>query len=126
MTVFTYKAKGADGSVTEGTVDAPLQRDAEARLRGQKLTVIEIKEQFSFNPMSFLKSKPPVSTRTSCSSPANSTLVSAGVPIVQGVPGAQCESHSRRIWATSRRTSRAASRSQIPEEISEDRTSTPP
>ncbi|MBI5884145.1 MAG: type II secretion system F family protein [Elusimicrobia bacterium] len=94
MPVFTYKAKGADGSVTEGTVDAPVQREAEARLRGQKLTVIEIKEKAGFNPMSFLKGKPSVGTKDLVLfSRQLSTLVSAGVPIVQGlgILEAQCE-----------------------------------
>ncbi|MBI4679304.1 MAG: type II secretion system F family protein [Elusimicrobia bacterium] len=94
MPVFAYKAKGADGSVTEGSVDAPAQSAAESKLRAQRLTVIEIKEKGGFDPMALLKGKPKVTTKDLVLfSRQLSTLVSAGVPIVQGlgILEAQCE-----------------------------------
>ncbi|MBI5625472.1 MAG: type II secretion system F family protein [Elusimicrobia bacterium] len=94
MPTFTYKAKGSDGNVTEGKVEAPAQREAEARLRSQHLTVIEIREGGGFDIMAILKPKPPVGTKDLVLfSRQLSTLVSAGVPIVQGlgILEAQCE-----------------------------------
>ena len=41
---FAYKAKDSSGKVKEGTVDAVDQKAAMARLREQKLSVLEIKQ----------------------------------------------------------------------------------
>jgi type IV pilus assembly protein PilC len=89
MPVFSYKAKGADGSVVEGTVDAEEQKTAVARLRDQKLVILEIGEKTS-SPLDGLKAlfkvKGKVYTRDLVLfSRQLSTLVSAGVPIVQSL-----------------------------------------
>ncbi len=86
MPTFAYKAKGVDGRVTEGTVDAPGQNQASDKLKAQRLTIIEIKESKGFDIMKLLQSKPKVSTKDLVLfSRQLSTLVSAGVPIVQGL-----------------------------------------
>ncbi|MEK7743451.1 MAG: type II secretion system F family protein, partial [Elusimicrobiota bacterium] len=89
MPVFTYKAKGADGSVSTGSIDAGKQQEAVAKLRAQKLTVIEIAEG-SQNPIEAIKAKlfgkgSVGSKDLVLFSRQLSTLVSAGVPIVQGL-----------------------------------------
>ncbi|MBI5210480.1 MAG: type II secretion system F family protein [Elusimicrobia bacterium] len=94
MPVFAYKAKGVDGSVLSGTVDAPAQSAAAEKLKAQRLVVIELSEKGGFDIMAMLKSKPPVTTKDLVLfSRQLSTLVSAGVPIVQGlgILEAQCE-----------------------------------
>jgi type IV pilus assembly protein PilC len=89
MPVFAYKAKGADGSVVEGTVDAEEQKTAVARLRDQKLVILEIGEKTTSqldSIMALFKSKGKVYTRDLVLfSRQLSTLVSAGVPIVQSL-----------------------------------------
>lgn len=89
MPVFAYKAKGADGNVTEGTVDAAEQKQAVERLRSQKLVILEIGEKTA-GPLdaikALLQSKGHVTTKDlTLFSRQLSTLVSAGVPIVQGL-----------------------------------------
>ena len=89
MPLFTYKAKGADGSVSTGSIDAGKQQEAVAKLRAQKLTVIEIAEG-SQNPLEAIKAKlfgkgSVGSKDLVLFSRQLSTLVSAGVPIVQGL-----------------------------------------
>lgn len=89
MPTFAYKAKGADGAVVEGIVDAHEQRHAIDRLRAQKLVVLEINEKVP-NIMDavsgFFKKKPEVQSKDLVLfSRQLSTLVSAGVPIVQGL-----------------------------------------
>lgn len=78
---FAYKAKEASGKVTEGTVEAPDQKAAMARLREQKLSVTEIKPGAAKKPK-----KGKVDNKDVVMfSRQLSTLVSAGVPIVQGL-----------------------------------------
>ncbi|MBI5238858.1 MAG: type II secretion system F family protein [Elusimicrobia bacterium] len=89
MPTFAYKAKGVDGNVIEGSLDADEQKAAVARLRDQKLTILEIGEQSS-GPMdsikALLKRKGHVTNRDLVLfSRQLSTLVSAGVPIVQSL-----------------------------------------
>jgi type IV pilus assembly protein PilC len=89
MPVYAYKAKGADGNVQEGTVDAAEQKQAVERLRSQKLVILEIGEKTA-NPLDALKAlfkgKGKVTTKDlTLFSRQLSTLVSAGVPIVQGL-----------------------------------------
>jgi len=89
MPVFTYKARGADGKVVEGTIDAVEQKAAVDRLRGQKFSVLEIAAQ-NAGPLgavkAFLKRKGKVVPRDlMLFSRQLSTLVSAGVPLVQSL-----------------------------------------
>ena len=82
MLQFAYKAREANGKVREGIVDAADQKAAMARLREQKLSVLEIK------PATGVKKpkKGKVSNKeVVIFSRQLSTLVSAGVPIVQGL-----------------------------------------
>lgn len=82
MLQFAYKAKESNGKVREGIVDAVDQKAAMARLREQKLSVLEIK------PAAGVKKpkKGKVDNKeVVIFSRQLSTLVSAGVPIVQGL-----------------------------------------
>jgi type IV pilus assembly protein PilC len=97
MPAFAYKAKGADGNVLEGSIEANDQRSASDRLRAQKLVVLEIGEKTA-SPldavMGLFKSKGHVTSGDLVLfSRQLSTLVSAGVPIVQslGILEAQAE-----------------------------------
>ncbi|MDD5208830.1 MAG: type II secretion system F family protein [Elusimicrobiales bacterium] len=78
---FAYKAKEAGGKVKEGQVEAPDQKAAMARLREQKLSVIEIKQSAAKK----IKKGKVDSKDVVMFSRQLSTLVSAGVPIVQGL-----------------------------------------
>jgi type IV pilus assembly protein PilC len=86
-----YKAKSADGSISSGVLEASQQKQAIDRLRSQKLTVLEINEKAA-GVLDLIKSyipglgKPPVKSKDLVLfSRQLSTLVSAGVPIVQGL-----------------------------------------
>ncbi len=89
MPSFVYKARMMTGSSTEGVVEAPDQRAAIEHLRSQKLIPLEIKEATKsladiVASINFLK--PKVSPRELVLfSRQLSTLVSAGVPLVQGL-----------------------------------------
>lgn len=79
---FAYKAKEASGKTIDGVVDAPDQKAAIARLREKRLNVVEI-TQFKAKKPFF---KPKVDNKdVVIFSRQLSTLVSAGVPIVQGL-----------------------------------------
>lgn len=89
MTAFAYKAKMLTGSKTEGVIEAADQRSAVDQLRKQKLTVLEINVAgrslgdmiAAFNPI-----KPKVGAKELVLfSRQLSTLVSAGIPLVQGL-----------------------------------------
>lgn len=91
MPVFAYKAKAASGLVMEGTIDANEQKGAVDKLRAQKLVVLEIMEKAE-SPIVKIKralgmgGKGKVgSNDLMLFSRQLSTLVSAGVPIVQGL-----------------------------------------
>ena len=79
---FAYKAKEASGRVVEGTVDAGDQKTALARLRDQRLTVIAIAPKAGRKKF-FLQKV--TNSDIVIFSRQLSTLVSAGVPIVQGL-----------------------------------------
>ncbi|MFA5162134.1 MAG: type II secretion system F family protein [Elusimicrobiales bacterium] len=84
---FAYKAKDAAGRPVEGVLDAPDQRTAVDRLRALKLTVAEISAKKEGGIFSKLNPfKPGVKSKDLVIfSRQLSTLVSAGVPIVQGL-----------------------------------------
>src|SRR3990167_2034302 len=92
MPAFTYKAKTAAGLVMEGTIDAEEQRAAVEKLRGQKMVVLEISEK-AMSPVDKIKAaigwkkgKPAIPSKDlSLFSRQLSTLVGAGVPIVQSL-----------------------------------------
>ena len=89
MPAFTYKAKTAAGLVMEGVIDAEEQRGAVDKLRAQKLVVLQIAEKTE-SPLekikALFKSKGHVTSKDLVLfSRQLSTLVSAGVPIVQSL-----------------------------------------
>lgn len=89
MVAFVYKARMLTGGMTEGTLDAPDQRAAVDQLRGQKLIPLEISEAPP-SLMSRLQELSPFKPKVGAKelvlfSRQLSTLVSAGVPLVQGL-----------------------------------------
>jgi len=91
MPIYAYRAKEANGNVTTGEVEAAKEQEAVARVKALKMTVIEIAEK---KPSIFIKikemipglGKPDVTSKDLVLfSRQLSTLVSAGVPIVQSL-----------------------------------------
>ncbi|MEA3307385.1 MAG: type II secretion system F family protein [Elusimicrobiota bacterium] len=81
---FAYKAKDSKGKLLEGTVEANDQRAAINKIKAQRMSVVEIKEEKKKSGFKF--AKPKVETHDIVIfSRQLSTLVSAGVPIVQGL-----------------------------------------
>lgn len=81
---FSYKAKDSAGKLLEGTVEANDQRAAINKIKSQRLSVVEIKE--GKVKSGFKLFKPKVETKDIVIfSRQLSTLVSAGVPIVQSL-----------------------------------------
>lgn len=95
MPTFAYKVKAGDGKITNGLIEADAPRSAIDRLRSQKLVVLEIAEKTAGildGARNFFKGK--VSSKElTLFSRQLSTLVAAGVPIVQslGILEAQAE-----------------------------------
>ena len=81
---FAYKAKDNNGKLTEGMVEAPDEKAAIARLRGQRLSVTEIKAGGK-SGKSGKKGGKIDNKDVVIFSRQLSTLVSSGVPIVQGL-----------------------------------------
>jgi len=87
MPTFTYKARSPNGATVEGTIEANDQKAGTEKLRGQKYVVLEIAEKKA-GPLDKIKGffKPGVKPRDLVLfSRQLSTLVGAGVPIVQGL-----------------------------------------
>jgi len=89
MPLFSYKAKNTAGATVNGTIDAPDQMTASNKLRAQRLILLEI-TLAKKDPLEALKKlnpfKPSVKAKDLVLfSRQLSTLVSAGVPIVQGL-----------------------------------------
>ncbi|MDO8733754.1 MAG: type II secretion system F family protein, partial [Elusimicrobiota bacterium] len=89
MPLFSYKAKNTDGGTVNGTIDATDQLTASNKLRAQRLILLEI-SLAKKNPLEALQKwnpfKPSVKAKDLVLfSRQLSTLVSAGVPIVQGL-----------------------------------------
>ncbi len=89
MPAFTYKARTGAGLVMQGVIDADEQRHAVDKLRAQKMVVLEIAEQqvtILDKLQKMLKRKGKVTSRDLVLfSRQLSTLVTAGVPIVQSL-----------------------------------------
>jgi len=89
MPSFAYKARMLTGGMTEGTIEASDQKAAVDQLRTQKLVPIEVAESgpsFFDTFAKFSPFKPSVKTKELVLfSRQLSTLVSAGVPLVQGL-----------------------------------------
>ncbi|MBI4052000.1 MAG: type II secretion system F family protein, partial [Elusimicrobia bacterium] len=89
MPAFAYKARDAGGAILEGVLEAAEQRAAVDRLRAQKLVILEINQKTD-NLLETLKQFNPFKPKVTSNdlvlfSRQLSTLVSAGVPIVQGL-----------------------------------------
>jgi type IV pilus assembly protein PilC len=91
MPVFNYKAKTSAGLVMQGNIDADEQRGAVEKLRSQKLVVLEIAEKHD-SPLDKIKALIKANQKGHVTSKdlvlfsrQLSTLVSAGVPIVQSL-----------------------------------------
>lgn len=89
MPLYAYKARGSNGAISGGVVEAADQRTAMDRLRSQRLVVLEIRESTpglfdalaKFNPF-----RPSVQNKdVVLFSRQMSTLVSAGVALVSGL-----------------------------------------
>jgi len=90
MAQFKYTARNNLGKTVEGIVEAPMQKAALDKLRGQRFTVMNVAEVKSGSGESFLDKipffKPSVKSKDLVIfSRQLATLVSAGVPIVQGL-----------------------------------------
>ena len=101
---FAYKAKDPSGKVVEGNVEAADERTAMARLRSQRLSVTEIKAgaaKKSGKKGGSINNKDVV-----IFSRQLSTLVSSGVPIVQGLTilSEQAEAPNFKLVLTSLKT----------------------
>ncbi|MBI4369674.1 MAG: type II secretion system F family protein [Elusimicrobia bacterium] len=96
--MFAYKAKLASGALTEGVLEAVDARTAMAQLRSQRLNIIEVAPAKEGGVFGVLKNLNPFKPKVGSKdlvifSRQLSTLVAAGVPIVQGLSmmGAQIE-----------------------------------
>src|SRR4051812_21189701 len=90
MAQFKYTARNNLGKMVEGTIDAQVQKLAIERLRGQKFTVMSLTEVKVGAPGNFMDSLNPFKGKIKSKdlvifSRQLATLVSAGVPIVQGL-----------------------------------------
>lgn len=90
MAQFKYTAKNSLGKLTEGLIEAPVQKAALEKLRNQKFTVMTVAEVKAGALKEFIHRmnpfKPSVHSKDLVIfSRQLATLVSAGVPIVQGL-----------------------------------------
>jgi len=90
MPQFSYKARSATGATVESVIDANDQRSAMDKLKSQKYIVLEIKEIKPNVLLNLLNKLNPIKPSASAKelvlfSRQFSTLVNAGVPIVQGL-----------------------------------------
>ncbi|OGS22620.1 MAG: hypothetical protein A2252_03305 [Elusimicrobia bacterium RIFOXYA2_FULL_39_19] len=89
MAQFSYKIKAPSGNISTGTMESPDLRVAMDKLRAQRFVVLEINEKKAggfdalMNMLPFGKSIP--SKELTLFSRQLSTLVTSGVPIVQGL-----------------------------------------
>jgi type IV pilus assembly protein PilC len=102
--LFAYKAKEPSGKLTEGTVEAADEKAAIARLRGQRLSITEIKA--GPGGKSGKKGGKIDNKDVVIFSRQLSTLVSSGVPIVQGLTilSEQAEAPNFKLVLTALRT----------------------
>ncbi|MFW6134308.1 MAG: type II secretion system F family protein [Elusimicrobiota bacterium] len=90
MSEFIYKAKSPSGSIVQGEMDASEQRVVVDRLRDKRMIVLEVAEKKTNAIKDILNKINPFKGRVKSKdlvifSRQLSTLVSAGVPIVQGL-----------------------------------------
>lgn len=90
MAEFVYRVKSPTGIVREGTIEASEQRSAVEQLRARRLIVLEISEAKKNILLGYFKKISPLKKKIKLRdlvlfSRQLSTMVSAGVPIVQGL-----------------------------------------
>lgn len=90
MPNFIYKVRAPSGAIMDGIMEAPEQRVVVDRLRGQRLIILEIGQEKKDFITNILKSLNIFKAKVKANdlvlfSRQLSTLVSAGVPIVQGL-----------------------------------------
>ncbi|MEN3014159.1 MAG: type II secretion system F family protein [Endomicrobiia bacterium] len=90
MPKYTYKIRTPAGKVLTGEIEAPTQREAIDRLKNMKYVVVEIKEYKEKTLKTFLSKISPFRGKIKSSdltifSRQLATLVSSGVPLVQGL-----------------------------------------
>jgi type IV pilus assembly protein PilC len=90
MPQFKYTARNTQGKTIEGTIEAPIQRAAVDKLRSQRFTVVAVNEVKQASGESILAKLNPFRKKVKNKdlvifSRQLATLVSAGVPIVQGL-----------------------------------------
>lgn len=90
MAQFSYRVRNTSGGILEGVIDANDIRSAMDKLRSQRYTIIEINEQKTSSIIKVIGSLLPFgkgvkSSELALFSRQLSTLVSSGVPIVQGL-----------------------------------------
>ena len=87
---FKYTAKDSSDKTIEGVLEASDQKAAVDRLRAMKLTLVDITQKEEVTAASFISNLNPLKPKVKSKdltifSRQLSTLVSAGVPIVQGL-----------------------------------------
>jgi type IV pilus assembly protein PilC len=90
MPQFKYTARNSAGKTVEGTIEAPMQRAALEKLRSQRVNVVSVSEVKSGASVNILEKIPFLQPGVKSKdlvifSRQLATLVSAGVPIVQGL-----------------------------------------
>jgi len=90
MPQFSYKARPPSGAIVQGTIEAADLRQAMDRLKSQRLIPMEVNEIKSSGIGSIIKKLNPFKPKVKSNdivlfSRQLSTMVSAGVPIVQGL-----------------------------------------
>src|SRR5437868_5865694 len=90
MPQFKYTARTTAGKVVEGMIEAPMQRQAVDKLRSQRFTIMSVSEVKGGSGGGFLSKIPFLQPGVKSKdlvvfSRQLATLVSAGVPIVQGL-----------------------------------------
>ena len=90
MPQFSYRARSSSGAIVESVIEALNQRLAMDKLKSQKFIVMEIKEVKTNALLETLKKLNPLKPSVTAKelvlfSRQFSTLVNAGVPIVQGL-----------------------------------------
>jgi len=103
MAEFAYRVRTPSGRISQGTIEAAEQRKAVEQLRNQRLVILEIGEAKKSTLVEIVKKFSPLEKKVKSKdlvlfSRQLSTMVSAGVPIVQGlnILGEQVENVSLR------------------------------
>ncbi len=99
MPQFTYTARGSSGELKSSTIDAPSRDDAVAQLRRQRLTIIKVDESKATpkKSMGTIKMRDIVIFTRQFS-----TMINAGLPLVQALDILSRQSENKALAATVR------------------------